>query len=246
MQDIIMWLNVKFTEEEKRHAVSTAYRVIDLANIAKHDGILALEQECVLCDNFMKIGIELILNGTSPDIVENTFKHLLLSSQSKGLQLLERLIIAEGLIVMSKDNYSIADVSASVGALLGEDYVLELLKACVENKIDADCFISEYTEPLLESAEFEQCLMQLSKLELSYVLTFLNPIEIATAIKGCNQSFALHMRNGLREDIFLLVCRLLKVIESLVQKDAILDAQQMIINQVNHLKTSGVFNEKYD
>lgn len=51
---------------------STIYRIIDLANIARKDGLLALDNRSKdIDDPFLKKGIMLVVDGTDPELIRN-------------------------------------------------------------------------------------------------------------------------------------------------------------------------------
>lgn len=51
---------------------STIYRIIDLANIARKDGLLALDNKSrEIEDPFLKKGIMLVVDGTDPELIRN-------------------------------------------------------------------------------------------------------------------------------------------------------------------------------
>ncbi len=62
--------NLFFTSEPKPQEIIS--RIIDLANVARKEGLLALEEAAYrIDDNFLQKGILLIVDGTDPELVRN-------------------------------------------------------------------------------------------------------------------------------------------------------------------------------
>ena len=141
MQDFIMDLGVQFTDEEKQACIKTVHKIIRIAKAVRIKGILGLEDEIVEEDNtFLKVGIELIACGRTPDFMERIFRNLLIADRKNGAELLERLLIAEGLIALEGNHImecnldldiehsQIAQVIAQLlGSMLGEKYMAQIV-----------------------------------------------------------------------------------------------------------------------
>jgi len=247
MQEFILRLGVRFSDEEKRKCLPTAYRLIKLANIAYENGILALEQEVIengIDSDFMKMGANLIFNGVDPELVEKIFQHSVLSGGYTGADMLDRLLIAESFRIIQFGGPSTTmAVAYMAGAMLGEKYIPEIMSemasVTAKKEIDVDTLIEEYTIPLAESANFEERLLKLTKLELSYVLLRKDLIMLTTAFKGCNKSFIEHMRSGLPESSFERICELFRELPP-QGKDEILIFQKMMLEHIDRLENSEV------
>ena len=61
-----------FTDEERRTAVPVIENLIKLANLARAEGVLSLEEAVINVDNeFLKTGIRLVADGVDPDLVRD-------------------------------------------------------------------------------------------------------------------------------------------------------------------------------
>ena len=104
IQNLILQLGIRFSDEEKQKCVSTAREMVKLAILAEEEGVLGLESEVTSNENysnFIKMGTNLILDAVTPDTMEKIFQHCILSGGYTGTELLEKLIMAEGLLLTS-------------------------------------------------------------------------------------------------------------------------------------------------
>ena len=144
MQKFILNLGVQFSEEEKQKCLPTAHKMVHLAMLMHREGVLGLEDEVLSKDTystFMKLGVKFILDFIESGLMEKTFQHAILSGGFKGADLLERLLIAEGFLVMAptpfcmpngdfamtaSSYHTASSVAHVLGAMLGEEYIVEL------------------------------------------------------------------------------------------------------------------------
>ena len=217
MQDFILCFGVQFSDEEKEKCLPTAHRMIHLANAAYENGILGLQEKVAADSDFMKMGVEVVINGMIPGLIEKVLQHAILSGGYTGADLLDKLLITEGSVLITPYFRTTSSVTYTMGAMLGEKYIPKLLeksKTITNETIDADALIDEYVLPLSESENFEQRLLELTRIELSYLLSAVDLVALSHAFKGCNKSFIYHMRDGLSEAAFLRTCELFKELDS--------------------------------
>jgi flagellar motor component MotA len=72
-----------------------------MANKAKRNGLLSLVQEADETSHFLlRKGLQLVLEGVNPQMVEKTFQYYILSGKYHGKELLARCIIMEGILAI--------------------------------------------------------------------------------------------------------------------------------------------------
>ena len=78
----------------------------DLGEIAFKRGLLALEGELPqINDSFLKLGLQLIVDKTEPDNVQDILDADIYYNESNGRELLKKIIIREGLLrIQAGDN----------------------------------------------------------------------------------------------------------------------------------------------
>ncbi len=112
--------SVLLNHEDKLEAFDMIEKLISIANKARREGIIAIEN--MTFDNqFLKKGISQITQGTCPELVESILKRYIIAGDYDGLELLKRLIILDGvLLIQQRENpRRIYDVLI---AWLGEDF----------------------------------------------------------------------------------------------------------------------------
>ena len=84
-------LNAKFTEADKEKCIPIINKFIELANVTRGKGVLALELEIEREENvFIKTAVEMVIDGTMPEIVERILHNLILVENCSSSQLLDR------------------------------------------------------------------------------------------------------------------------------------------------------------
>jgi chemotaxis protein MotA len=78
----------------------------DLGEIAFKRGLLALEGELMqIKDPFLKLGIQLIVDKTEPENVQDILDSDIYYNESNGRELLKKIILREGLLrIQAGDN----------------------------------------------------------------------------------------------------------------------------------------------
>jgi|GEM_PF-1087449 len=253
MQDFILRSGIQFSDEDKKKCISIAHRMVYLAHLSYQEGILSI-RDTANDSEFMKMAVNLTLSNMAPRLIEKTFQYYILSNECSGADLLEKLIIIEGLqVIMASDNWigTTSTVAHLVGAMLGEKYMPEILSKADDfakrEPIDTDALIAEYTSPLPESGSmhFEREMLKLTKAELSYVSLTMGHVILSSALKGCNKSFIHYMKNSVSEISFEEICRLFKDFASL-SEEQISAEQYVILNHILQLECSGIITEKTD
>ena len=126
MKDFIFDSHKQFTDEEVQKCIPIAKRMANLAILAREHGILSLDEYILDSDSdFLKAGVTMILSATQPIIINRVCSYAISSKGYTGADLLERLLISEGLIMIANPDATAKDVAFILGAMLGEEYILE-------------------------------------------------------------------------------------------------------------------------
>jgi len=247
MQDFILRSGIQFSDEDKQKCLPIAHRMVHLANLSYEEGIFGVYDAATDSD-FMKMAANVVLSTTNRSIIEKILQHYILSNGYTGSDLLEKLIIIEGLhVIMACDNGfdRTSTVAHLVGAMLGEKYMPEVLSKidyfAKKKPLDIDAIIDECTSPLPESRSmyFEQEMLKLTKIELSYVSLTLGNFILSSALKGCSKSLIHYMKNNLSESSFEEICRLFKGIGTQSEEE-ISSQQHVILKHIAQLECSGI------
>ena len=247
MQEFILHLELKFSDEEKQKCLPTALRMVNLAYMAESHGILALKNEVTAEDTpFMKMGVDLILEGLTPDVIEKILQLSILSDEYAKTDLLDRLLILQGLTAIA-GGYRPFVTAHIIGAVLGEKYISKIT-APMNETLNLNDYIDKYTFPLPESSKFEKRLLELTRAELSLVLMPMDYFLLTIAFIGCSKSFINKMRDGVSENTFKQICKTFSCRPSpkeehpgcISPKEEISEHQNLILRHLENLEKSGV------
>lgn len=123
MRELIMRLGCHFTDDDKEKCIPTIHKLVKLSNIARTNGIMAVEAEAEQTQCFfLKTALLLVVDGTSPIIVKQILQNLILADEYSGSQLLDRLLIAEGVLALQQgENPNL--IALMLYSMLGEKYM---------------------------------------------------------------------------------------------------------------------------
>ena len=95
--------------EEKRECFELIVQLRRYASIIRQEGFLALEEELTkIEDNFLAVSIQMGIDGVAPDVYRDIQERRILADNSKGKELLKRVIITEAMAsILSEDSYQV-------------------------------------------------------------------------------------------------------------------------------------------
>jgi len=120
-------LDIRSSEQEKNDMLKLIETICDVADKARHRGLLSIMDEYENIDNaLLKSALEFTLMGFAPeDIIEN-FNYLIFSENFDGRQLLERCIIYEAALRIYSGCKK-EEIKLRLLSMLGEKWVYEEL-----------------------------------------------------------------------------------------------------------------------
>jgi len=179
---------IQCNEAEKKECMVLAAQICSMANKAKRNGLLSLVQEADETSHFLlRKGLQLVLEGVNPTMVEKTLQHYILSGKYHGKELLTRCIIMEGVLAI-QNGVNPTIIKELLLSLFGESsyevYELEFgdgknerLKSFF-NKIKK----SRAATPL--SSKLGHSIMQLNDQSIQQCLKEISTVDLARALKG--------------------------------------------------------------
>jgi hypothetical protein len=231
--------------------------MVKMAYVAYEQGILGLSGVITgaTSNDFTIMAVEIFKIGYDSDTLKKVLEYSLVTSNHNNEQMLERLIIAESFIIIADTLGQITDgslltknVAVSTGALLGEKYILPLIRYAesleTASSVDVNKLIEEHIIPVSASGDFEDKIYQLSKVNLYYVFTtFSDVFQVATALMGCSETFLRYIRRSLPENT---ISQLFMTLEFLLPQDerVISEAQALMMTYIEVLEAKGVLQYK--
>lgn len=112
--------------DDKKQAIKSLDKVIELSRIAHKKGVLALEDaiEEGECSYLIK-AIELLIDGLNPQILRNILSNYIVTSNLSPLEQLERVIYLEGILLIQEGEYP-WNIRKNLSSCFGEDYIGKL------------------------------------------------------------------------------------------------------------------------
>ena len=106
LRDLALAAKAACSREDQESLVPLVKDLRDLGEVAFQRGLLALEGELMqIKDPFLKLGIQLIVDKTEPENVQDILDADIYYNESNGRELLKKIIIREGLLrIQAGDN----------------------------------------------------------------------------------------------------------------------------------------------
>ena len=106
LRDLALAAKAACSREDQESLVPIVKQLRDLGEIAFKKGLLALEGELPLIkDPYLKLGIQLIVDKTEAENVQDILDSDIYYNESNGRELLRKIIIREGLLrIQAGDN----------------------------------------------------------------------------------------------------------------------------------------------
>jgi chemotaxis protein MotA len=106
LRDLALAAKAACSREDQESLIPIVKDLRDLGEIAFKKGLLALEGELQqIKDPFLKLGIQLIVDKTEPENVQDILDSDIYYNESNGRELLKKIILREGLLrIQAGDN----------------------------------------------------------------------------------------------------------------------------------------------
>jgi hypothetical protein len=178
-----------YSKEDKEKCLPTIYRLIDLAEMARREGVLAMEASMTdEPDPMLKIGIHLIVDGTAPEVVERILQNIIAAEAYKGYDKLKSLLIMSGvLMIQAGENPNL--IVMSLASMLGIEYIEKLGDGLtgLTSKEHFLLMLDGFKEQLsiVESAPFEKTFNALGNRDIQIILRETDKNDLTRALQTC-------------------------------------------------------------
>ena len=232
---------IECTYEEKKSLLKIIEQMIELANLARKEGILSLEEQIEKSDDqFFKTGLSLIVDGTDPDLVKDIMSVKITTSFKTGAELLSQFMIRDGVIaVQAGMNPRI--IEAKLLAYLGGEFTSQDIKL-IDNieedykklMSDPDLWVQQEGLPEFES------LLNLSNHDIQFILREIDCKDLTIALICSSNELKKHFLSNLSKRLCVKMLTDMKETGlARLPKEDIQAAQQNILDTVKRLQGSG-------
>jgi hypothetical protein len=141
-----------FTTTDKEACRSVAGRMTALSELARHGGLLALDEAIPKEeDAFVRVAFTLLTSGISPEELADSLKTMILSGGFTGKELLKRWIVSETVLSM-QNGLNPSLIRKKICTILGEEYLAEeLISADDDDRAPEDLIGRLYDRPTGEA-----------------------------------------------------------------------------------------------
>jgi hypothetical protein len=176
------------SDEEKRECLSLVSELIDLSKVARRNGLLSLVPYAEKNSSFLlRKGLQLIVDGVSPQITREVIESYILSGNYSGKQLLERCIILEGVAAIQKGLHPKVAKELLLSFLGEESYAIFEKKFENRNEDTLEMYLQKLEDsggsPGKQS-RLDHILLKLDDDEIEQFLMEINTADLAKGIKG--------------------------------------------------------------
>lgn len=243
MRDFLIKLDCHFLDNEKEQCKPLIHKLVELSNMARSKGLVALEIEMASeQDLFLKTAVSLIIDGTDSELVKQILQNLILADRHSGYKLLSRLLVIEGILALQQGEHP-RIIALKLYSMLGEKYLFmaDNTVSAAHEKISA---ISQFIRSikdnpaLAESSQFENTILKMHERAIYVVLYDENESTIVTALHGCGIAVIHKVLTSLSMNAGLRVAKNWEALKPL-RKDAVQYCQQIILKKIDTLKMEG-------
>lgn len=170
------------SREEKLECLPRIQRMMELSNISRRSGLLALEAELLKENNFLlKEGVMLVVDGSDPEFVEAVLLNHINASGKTGKELLESVIITYGTLAI-QEGMNPRLIRCILLSYLGDDVMDEATKYlddCAKAKELEDKAENESTYSYFQSEDTRETVMDAGILAFLFNTPYVMEIVLA-------------------------------------------------------------------
>ena len=186
-----------FTDDERRECLPTIAYILDMANHARIEGILALEGYVLnKADDvpfFIRTGVELMVDGIDPSLVKGILETLTASSHkangSMNAETLRRILMTEGLLnIQAGENPELT--ALKLLSMLGEDMFQEASEFIKTRKPHPKDIVEAYFAALQDQAgscPLDERLANMSNQDIQTMLMHVSFETLSKAMHGLSK-----------------------------------------------------------
>jgi hypothetical protein len=230
---------IQCSEAEKKECMALVAEIVSMATKAKRNGLLSLVQDAEETSHFLlRKGLQLILEGVNPQMVEKSFQYYILSGKYHGKELLSRCIIMEGVLAIQSgvNPTIIKELLVSLfGEACYETYEIEFgdkkndrLRAFFK-KIEK----SRAATPL--SSKLGHTIMQLNDQSIQQCLKEISTVELARALKGIEGKAQIKIFNNLPKRSAAILQETVEHLD-LMRESEMTEAQEKVLMIISSLE----------
>lgn len=210
-----------YSREDKEEFIALIKVMVDLSNKAYEEGLLSLENDYLSLHPFLlRKGIELVVEGCNVRELRNILDNYILSQKCSEPELLAKLIVREGVILLQNGDRGKL-LYEKILSMLGEDFFEGLDDSILKEEASNEWHSSDinildeeskvFVDQIMSIADFEDRIFTILDFEeMEQLVRRAGYVKIAIALHGAstkvkryvkNMMSSKHMRDGLIQEM---------------------------------------------
>ena len=227
---------------EKKECMSLVAEIVSMANKAKRNGLLSLVHEAEETPHFLlRKGLQLVLEGVNPEIVEKTLQYYILAGKYQGKALLERCLIKEGVIAI-QNGINPTVIRELLLSLFGEDASANYELEYGDNKRNRlSAFfktIEKHRANTPLGAKLGHTIMQLNDQSIQKCLKEISTVDLARALKGIEGNAQIKVFRNLPKRSAAILQETVEHLD-LMRESEMNEAQEKVLLIISDLESQG-------
>lgn len=245
MYDISIFEKMACTNDDKKEALNTLDKLLEISEKTKCSGLLSLEPEIeIVQPEFFKKSLQLLIDGMEPETLREILQNYALCSCNTGKELLVRILILEGTLAIQQGSSTIV-LREKLSSLFGDEFIEEINKhfgldnESQNRKLDT-FIIKSKDKPYIskETSLLEEPFTRMVDRSLQRLLREIDFITLATAISGASGKILVKVLKNISRKLAVTLIDEIYVINTPITSE-ITESQKIILETMFNLKKQG-------
>ncbi|HEX3030017.1 MAG TPA: helix-turn-helix domain-containing protein [Clostridia bacterium] len=241
--NIYEWLAC--SHSDKKEALSTLDKILELSEKSKCSGILSLEPEIdTVQPEIFKKSLEMLIDGIEPQSLREILLNYTLCGGYKGKELLIRMLIIEGILAIQQGSNTLI-LREKLSSFFGEDFISEIQKHFgidSESQLKKiDTFIAKYLGKSFLSKEtslLEDPLAHMDSRSLQRLLREIDTVTLTMALCGASGKTQAKILKNVSRKIAVELIDKIGTLDTPIALE-IIDSQKRVLETLNELRNQG-------
>jgi len=245
MYDMNIYERLTCSHSDKKEALYTLDKILELSEKAKCSGLLSLEQEIdVVQPEIFKKSIQMLIDGIEPESLREILMNYTLCGGYKGKELLIRMLIIESILAIQQGVQTLI-LREKLSSFFGEDFIGEIQKhfgldSESQLKKIHDFIIKNQDKPFLskETSLLEEPLGRMDHRSLQRLLREIDAVTLTMAISGASSKTQSKILKNVSKKIAVMLIDEIDAIGTHIISE-IADSQKRVLETMHSLRNQG-------
>ncbi len=248
MYDMNIYERLTCSHSDKKEALSTLDKILELSEKTKCSGLLSLEQEIDAVQlELFKTSIQMLIDGIEPESLREILMNYTLCGGYKGKELLIRILIIEGILAIQQGVQTLI-LREKLSSFFGENFIGDIQKhfgldsESQLKKIDG--FIIKNQDKLVFSKEtslLEEPLARMDNRSLQRLLRDIDAVTLTTAICGASGKTQAKIFKNVSRKMAVMLIDEMETLGTHITSE-ITDSQKRVLETMHNLRKQGEIN----